>query len=103
MNQNETDAEESVDAKRANYERFAMTVCENGYVNVCNKSHNDDKNHTYSVAVSDGEVVGCSCPHHVHRGAHCKHMRSVINSPITLFAASAASATGVATDGGERQ
>ena len=91
----------SIDERRAEWERFSMTVCENGYVNVCNRSHNDDKNHTYSVEVNDGESVDCSCPHHVHRGATCKHMIAVEQSPIVLSSASAASETPeVATDGG---
>ena len=77
-----------------------MTVCENGYVNVCNESHNDDSNHTYSVEVNDGEATGCSCPHAVHRGAHCKHQIVVENSPIVVSIASAATAP-VVTDGGK--
>ena len=79
---------------------MSMTVCATGHVNVCNRSHNDDKNHTYSVEVADGEAVGCSCPHAVHRGATCKHMIAVQNSPIVVSSASAATAP-VATDGGE--
>ena len=103
MNTNEAsgqESSESVDEKRAQYERMQFTVCENGYVNVCNQSHNDDKNHTYSVEVTDGEATGCSCPHAVHRGAHCKHQIAVENSPIVVSTASATTAP-VATDGGE--
>ena len=37
-----------------------------GYVNVCNRSHNDDAAHTYSVEVATdggrGEVVGSEAP-----------------------------------------
>ena len=93
---------ESVDEKRARFERFAMTVCANGVVNVENQSYGDDAgDHVYSVEVNDGEAVGCSCPHAVHRGAHCKHQIAVEQSPIVLSSASAASETPeVATDGG---
>ena len=105
MSKNETSEQESgesIDEKRAQYERMQFTVCANGYVNVCNESHNDDTNHTYSVEVTDGEAVDCSCPHHVHRGVTCKHMIAVSNSPIVLSSASATGATReVVTDGGE--
>ena len=95
---------ESVDEKRARFERFAFTVCVNGYVNVRNDSYGDDAGaHICSVEVANGEAVGCSCPHAVHRGAHCKHQAAIENSPITLPSASAASATKVATDEGERR
>ena len=81
-----------------------MTVCANGVVNVENQSYGDDAgDHVYSVEVNDGEAVGCSCPHAVHRGAHCKHQAAIENSPITLSSASTASATKVATDEGERR
>ena len=101
---NSNDESSSVDEKRAQYERFQFTVCANGMVNVRNDSYGDDAGaHIYSVEVANGEAVGCSCPHHVHRGAHCKHQVAVENSPIVVSSASAASATRVATDGGERQ
>jgi len=101
---NSNDESSSVDEKRAEWEEFQFTVCpEVGYVNVANRSHNDDSNHTYSVEVNDGEAVDCSCPHHVHRGATCKHMIAVSNSLIVLSSASAAGATGeVVTDGGRK-
>ena len=94
---------ESVDEKRARFERFGMTVCANGYVNVENQSYGDDSGaHIYSVEVSNGEAVGCSCPHAVHRGAHCKHQVAVEQRPIVVSSASAASDNSrVATDGGE--
>ena len=97
---NFADEKASVDEKRAAAERFSMTVCENGYVNVCNESHNDDSDHTYSVEVTDGKATGCPCLHAVHRGAHCKHQIAVENSPIVVSTASATTAP-VATDGGE--
>lgn len=108
MNQNEPEAENgdepTVDERRAEWEEFQFTVCpEVGYVNVANLSHGDANDHTYSVEVTDGEATGCSCPHAVHRGVHCKHQIAVENSPITLSSALAASATRVATDEGERR
>lgn len=100
---NPNDESSSVDEQRAEWEEFQFTVCETGHVNVCNKSHNNDANHTYSVEVNDGEAVGCSCPHHVHRDAHCKHQVAVEQSPIVLSSANAAASKTLLTDGGERQ
>ena len=39
---NSNDESESVDEKRARFERFAMTVCANGVVNVANQSYGDE-------------------------------------------------------------
>jgi len=101
---NSNDESSSVGEQRAQWEEFQFTVCpEVGYVNVCNRSHNDDAAHTYSVEVNDGEAVGCSCPHAVHRGAHCKHQIGVERSPLVLHSASAAEQARVATDGDERR
>jgi hypothetical protein len=104
MNQNESEAENgdepTVDERRAEWEEFQFTVCpEVGYVNVANLSHGDANNHTCSMEVNDGEATGCSCPHAVHRGAHCKHQIAVENSPIVLSSPQAASQV-VMTDGG---
>jgi len=109
MNDNATgeqEASESVDEQRAQWERFSMTVLDGeggGYVNVRNDSHGDDAGaHIYSVAVENGEATDCSCPHAVHRGAHCKHQVAVENRPLILASAAAvASLPRVATDGGE--
>jgi hypothetical protein len=101
------EASESVDEQRAQWERFSMTVLGGeggGYVNVRNDSHGDDAGaHIYSVAIGNGEATDCSCPHAVHRGAHCKHQVAVENRPLilTASAAAAASTPRVATDGGE--
>ena len=100
----EQESGESIDEQRAEWERSSMTVLDgegSGYVNVRNDSYSEG-DHTYSVEVTDGEATGCSCPHAVHRGAHCKHQVAVENSPIVLSSASATGATReVATDGGE--
>jgi len=101
------EASESVDEQRAQWERFSMTVPDGeggGYVNVWNDSHGDDaSDHIYSVEVRDGEATGCSCPHAVHRGAHCKHQVAVEDRPIVVSSATAAGAVSpaIATDGGE--
>jgi len=100
------EANESVDEQRARWERFSMTVLDGeggGYVNVRNDSHGDDAGaHIYSVAVENGEATGCSCPHAVHRGAHCKHQVAVEDRPLVVSSATAAASTPrVATDGGE--
>lgn len=107
MNDYETsgkEASESVDEKRAQYERMRFTVCANGYVNVCNQSYGDDAGaHIYSVRVEGGEATGCSCPHATHRGAHCKHQCAVEARPLVVSTATAAGDTyaPVATDGGQ--
>ena len=101
------EASESIDEQRARWELFTMTVlggAGGGYVNVRNDSHGDDAGtHIYSVEVRDGEATGCSCPHAIHRGAHCKHQVAVEDRPLVVSSASAAGASGgrVATDGGE--
>jgi hypothetical protein len=112
MSENATsgqEANESVDEQRARWERVTMIVLDGGggFVNVRNDSHGDDAGaHIYSVAVENGEATGCSCPHAVHRGAHCKHQVAVENRPLVVSSASAAAASpapAVATDGGERR
>jgi hypothetical protein len=101
--------------KRAHWEAFAFTVCPNGVVNVTNASYGPDATgHTYSVrldtttdADDDGVPVSCSCPHHQHRDASCKHMVAVaITEPVRIAAthagrdadADAASAQDAETD-----
>jgi len=110
MSTNETSRQESdgptVDEQRARWERFSMTVLDGdggGYVNVRNDSHGDDSGaHIYSVRVENGEATGCSCPHAVHRGAHCKHQVAVEERPLVVSSATAVgtSTATVATDGG---
>ncbi|SIR99058.1 hypothetical protein SAMN05421858_5041 [Haladaptatus litoreus] len=68
-----------------------MTVnrrCENyGYVvfrltEVTNESHENPAEHQYVVSIDDvtEELMACTCPHHVHRNAFCKHMAAVENA-----------------------
>jgi hypothetical protein len=71
-----------------------MTVCSNGVVNVCNDSYGADAGeHIYSVFLHDAQPVRCSCPHHVHRGARCKHIEAVADAPLVQAAATAARTT----------
>ncbi|WP_266080597.1 SWIM zinc finger family protein [Haladaptatus caseinilyticus] len=39
-------------------------------------------NHQYTVSIDDvtHELMACTCPHHVHRNAFCKHMAAVENA-----------------------
>ena len=113
MSTNELSGQERTDdERRAEWERFTMTVLDGdggGYVNVRNDSHDNPNEHIHSVHVEDGSADGCSCPHAVHRDAHCKHQRAVEQRPLVLSSADAASASAattgqqVATDGGTRQ
>ena len=96
----------SADQRRAEWERFSMTVLDGdgaGYINVRNDSHEEPGEHIYSVHVVNGQADGCSCPHAAHRGAYCKHQRAVEQRPLVLSSANAASAQTprVAADGGE--
>ena len=98
----QSDESVSVDEQRAQWEDFQFTVCRNGYVNVCNKSHNDDSAHTYSVSTAHGSAVSCSCPHYKHRSPEggCKHMIAVESNPLVLSSATAVGTQPVAADGG---
>ncbi|WP_435158865.1 SWIM zinc finger family protein [Haladaptatus sp. DFWS20] len=51
-------------------------------VDVTNESHDNPANHQYVVTVDDvtNELMACTCPHHVHRNAFCKHMAAVENA-----------------------
>ncbi|WP_458190955.1 SWIM zinc finger family protein [Haladaptatus sp. NG-WS-4] len=51
-------------------------------VDVTNESHDNPANHQYVVTVDDvtNELMACTCPHHVHRSAFCKHMAAVENA-----------------------
>src|SRR5699024_2987495 len=108
MSTNELSGQESGDStneRRAEWERFSMTVLNgdgSGYVNVRNDSHENPGEHIYSVHVTNGRADGCSCPDAIYRGAHCKHQCAVEQRPLVLSSADAAGAQPrVATDGGE--
>lgn len=65
------------DAARAEYESFEFVTVNEEWVNVVNTSYDDERGHIYSVQVSEGEAVGCSCPHDTYREGKCKHRRAV--------------------------
>ncbi|MFH5800399.1 SWIM zinc finger family protein [Haladaptatus sp. CMAA 1911] len=48
-------------------------------VEVTNESHENPAEHQYVVTLDDvtEELMACTCPHHVHRNAFCKHMAAV--------------------------
>ncbi|WP_227380331.1 SWIM zinc finger family protein [Haladaptatus halobius] len=48
-------------------------------VDVTNESHETPADHQYTVSIDDvtDELMACTCPHHVHRSAVCKHMAAV--------------------------
>jgi hypothetical protein len=78
------------DALRAEFEGFEFRVPTEGRVLVTNVSHEDPSEHRYVVAVENGVAWSCTCPHHRHRSARCKHMRAVSDRDAVLMAASAA-------------
>ena len=51
-------------------------------VEVTNESHENPAAHQYTVSIDDvtKELMACTCPHHVHRNAFCKHMAAVENA-----------------------
>jgi hypothetical protein len=48
-------------------------------VDVTNEIDENPDEHQYTVMLADvtGDTLACTCPHHVHRHAHCKHMAAV--------------------------
>ncbi|GAA5052392.1 hypothetical protein ACFFQF_24155 [Haladaptatus pallidirubidus] len=48
-------------------------------VEVTNESHEKPTDHQYIVSTDDvtEKLMACTCPHHVHRNAYCKHMAAV--------------------------
>ncbi|GAA0197580.1 SWIM zinc finger family protein [Haladaptatus pallidirubidus] len=67
---------------RAQAEQFAFDINAPGMVEVTNKSHSNPAEHQYTVSIDDltEELMACTCPHHVHRNAFCKHMAAVENA-----------------------
>ncbi|WP_231188332.1 SWIM zinc finger family protein [Haladaptatus sp. DYF46] len=75
------DADETAQ-KRAQTERFFFDIQAPGLVEVTNESHDNPAEHQYTVSIDDvtDELMACTCPHHVHRNAFCKHMAAVENA-----------------------
>ncbi|WP_435158304.1 SWIM zinc finger family protein [Haladaptatus sp. DFWS20] len=61
--------------KRAQAEQFAFDVETPGLIDVTNESHENPAEYQYVVTLDN--VMACTCPHHVHRSAFCKHMAAV--------------------------
>ncbi|WP_458208960.1 SWIM zinc finger family protein [Haladaptatus sp. NG-SE-30] len=53
-----------------------------GLIEVTNECHENPAAHQYTVSIDDvtHELMVCTCPHHVHRDAFCKHMAAVENA-----------------------
>ncbi|WP_083252567.1 hypothetical protein [Haladaptatus sp. W1] len=53
-----------------------------GRVEVTTESHENPADHQYVVSIDDvtNALMACTCPHHVHRNAVCKHMPAVDNT-----------------------
>ncbi|WP_227377903.1 SWIM zinc finger family protein [Haladaptatus halobius] len=68
--------------KRAQAEQFSYEVQAPGMVEVANESHDTPADHQYVVTLDDvsGDVMACTCPHHVHRHAFYKHMVATQNA-----------------------
>ncbi|WP_227378089.1 SWIM zinc finger family protein [Haladaptatus halobius] len=51
-------------------------------VDVTNESHDNPAEHHNVVTLDDvtGDAMTCTCPHHVHCNAVCKHMAAVENA-----------------------
>ncbi|WP_435158696.1 SWIM zinc finger family protein [Haladaptatus sp. DFWS20] len=64
---------------RAQAEQFSFDVDAPGLVEVTNESHENPEENQYTVSIDDvtEKLMACTCPHHVHRNAFCKHMAAV--------------------------
>ncbi|MFH5802075.1 SWIM zinc finger family protein [Haladaptatus sp. CMAA 1911] len=67
--------------KRAQAEQFSFDVDAPGLIQVTNESYENPADHQYTVSIDDvtENLMACTCPHHVHRNAFCKHMAAVEN------------------------
>ena len=68
--------------KRAQADQFAFDVNADELIKVTNESHENPAAHQYTVSIDDvtEDLIACTCPHHVHRTAFCKHMAAVENA-----------------------
>lgn len=85
------------DELRAEFEGFEFRVPAEGRVLVMNVSYGQPEadEHRYVVTIENGVAWACTCPHHKHRSARCKHIRATDNPEAVVLAASAT--------GGERR
>ena len=78
------------DELRARFEGFEFRVPAEGRVLVTNVSYGETEadEHRYVVTVENGVAWSCTCPHHKHRSARCKHIRATETRDAVLLAAS---------------
>jgi len=70
-------------AKRAQWEAFEFSLLGDGDVEVVNTSHEEPKEHTYTVHVEGNIPSHCTCPAWEYQEGACKHMVSVaIREPV---------------------
>jgi len=70
-------------AKRAQWEAFEFSLLGGGDVEVVNTSHEEPKEHTYTVHVEGNIPSHCTCPAWEYQEGACKHMVSVaIREPV---------------------
>ena len=79
------------DELRARFEGFEFRVPAEGRVLVTNVSYGqaETDEHRYVVTVENGVAWACTCLHHQHRSARCKHMRASEDRDTVMLAASA--------------
>jgi hypothetical protein len=79
------------DELRAEFEGFEFRVPAEGRVLVTNVSYGQEEadEHRYVVTIENGVAWSCTCPHHKHRSARCKHIRATENTEAVVLAASA--------------
>jgi len=62
-------------------DNFEIFVRDDEVYTVVNNAHEDPSAHMYNVFTSESggsvSAIKCTCPHHEHRGADCKHMDAV--------------------------
>ena len=76
-------------AKRAQWEDLDFSLGAPGHVKVRNLSYGEEEanDHTYLVAVENGETEYCTCPADEYQPGECKHRQAVeSNEPVMLAA-----------------
>jgi hypothetical protein len=78
-------------AKRAEYEAFEFSLGGPGYIKVRNLSYGEAEasDHTYIVAVENGETTDCTCPADEFNAGRCKHRVAVEANDALLSAGNA--------------
>jgi hypothetical protein len=68
--------------KRAQAEQFSFDVDALGLIQVTSECHENSDDHQYVVSIDDvtNDLMACTCLHHVHWNAFCKHMAAVENA-----------------------